>query len=72
MKGKTMFTIRVQYEGELLSEHEFDPKIHTWGALEEFNQVVTHVEKHYALDTSGITVDVFDESGTVTLSHTFA
>lgn len=67
-----MFTIRTQYEGELLSEHEFDPKIHTWGALEEFNQVIAHVENHYTPDTSGITVDVSDETGTITLSHTFA
>lgn len=64
------FTIRTHCDGELLAAHDFDPEEHAWGALEELNQVVAHVERHYP-DTSGITVDVHDESGTVTLSHTF-
>ena len=66
-----MFTIRTHCDGELLAEHTFDPSGERWGTLEEFNQVLDFTSAHYP-DTSGITVDVFDESGTVTLSHTFA
>ena len=66
-----MFTIRTQYDGELLAEHTFDPSGERWGILEEFNQVLAFTEAHYT-DTSGIAVDVFDGFGNVTLSHTFA
>lgn len=61
-----MHTIRVQFDGELLSEDSGDfliPELEFSGALE-------FVANHYP-DTSGITVDMFDSSGAVIASHTF-
>lgn len=61
-----MFTVRVQFDGELLSEDSFD----TLTPEFEFSETVKFVEHHYP-DTTGITVDLFDDSGTIYASHTF-
>lgn len=62
-----MFTTRVHYDGDLLSQDTFDtlmPEL-------EFSETLKFVGDHYP-DTSGITVDLYDESGTIYASHTFA
>ena len=61
-----MHTIRVQFDGELLSEDSGDfpmPEL-------EFSETLKFVANHYPV-VSGITVDMFDSSGAVYASHTF-
>lgn len=62
-----MFTVRVSCDGELLSEDTFDslvPEI-------EFSETLKFVQNHYP-DHQGISVDLFNDEGTVSASHFFA